>query len=160
MQEAPKQRGGDIIRPFLLATAKGYTGHQEAGAGVAGLMEAALLVQHAAVQPAVSLRILNPHVHSALQGHAVSIARGGPYGVPSAHTDKQLLLGVSSFGAQGTNAHALVSGSRAAAAIPINTAGVVGESKWRTTICWVAPQVQVSSSRRPAKALFHHGSRH
>ena len=56
--------------PFLLATVKGYTGHQESGAGVAGLMEASVLVQHAVTAPALHLRHLNPHVHGALAGHA------------------------------------------------------------------------------------------
>ena len=56
-------------RPFLFATVKGFTGHQESGAGVAGLMEASLLVQHAAAPPALHLRHLNPHLHGALTGH-------------------------------------------------------------------------------------------
>ena len=56
-------------RPFLFATVKGYTGHQESGAGVAGLMEASLLVQHAAAPPALHLRHLNPHLHGALAAH-------------------------------------------------------------------------------------------
>ena len=55
---------------FLLATVKGYTGHQESGAGAAGLMEAALVAQHAAAAPALHLRHLNPHVDSALSSHA------------------------------------------------------------------------------------------
>ena len=43
------QEGARRKSAFIFATAKGYTGHQESGAGVAGLMEAALLAQHAAV---------------------------------------------------------------------------------------------------------------
>ena len=139
----PLQEGSRRPGPFLFSTAKGFTGHQEAGAGVAGLMEAALLVQHAAVGPAVSLRNLNPHVFGALQGHSVAIARGGPYAVPSSQRERPLLLGVSSFGAQGTNAHALVGGSGAAAALGVGSEGLAGGSHWRPVTCWVAPRFQV-----------------
>ena len=129
-------------RPFLLATVKGFTGHQESGAGVAGLQAAALLVQAAAVPPALHLRHLNPHVHGALAGHAVSIARGGPYGVPSAApAAAALTVGVSSFGAQGTNAHALLGGSGAAATIDSAAAGQPAPA-WRRSRCYVAPAVQ------------------
>lgn len=64
VQEGARQR-----RPFLLATVKGATGHQESGAGVAGLMAASVLVQAGAVPPALHLRHLNLHVHGALAGH-------------------------------------------------------------------------------------------
>ena len=128
-------------RPFLFATVKGFTGHQESGAGVAGLQAASMLVQAAAVPAALHLRHLNPHVFGALAGHAVSIARGGPHGVPAAHPGSPLLVGVSSFGAQGTNAHALMSGSGAAAVIGASGAGQPATA-WRRSRCYVAPAVQ------------------
>jgi len=132
---APKQR-----RPFLFATVKGFTGHQESGAGAAGLQAASVLVQAAAVPAALHLRNLNPHVFGALAGHAVSIARGGPYGVPAGQPGSSaLMVGVSSFGAQGTNAHALMAGSGAAAVIG---AAEAGQTAWRRSRCYVAPAVQ------------------
>lgn len=137
------QEGAGRASPFIFSTAKGFTGHQESGAGVAGLMEASLLVQHAALPPAVNLRNLNPHVHGALSSHAVTIARGGPYGAPSAQRDRALMLGVSSFGAQGTNAHALVAGSGAATAIAVNGDGLVGGAQWSCASYWVTPRIQV-----------------
>ena len=128
-------------RPFLFATVKGFTGHQESGAGVAGLQAASVLVQAAAAPAALHLRHLNPHVFGALAGHAVSIARGGPFGVPVGQPGSSLLVGVSSFGAQGTNAHALMAGSGAAA---VTNASAVGQTMtaWRRSRCYVAPAVQ------------------
>lgn len=106
---------------------------------MAGLQAAALLVQAAVAPPALHLRHLNPHVHGALAGHAVAIARGGPAGVPSAAA--ALTVGVSSFGAQGTNAHALLAGSGVAAAIDSAAAGQRSPA-WRRSRCYVAPAVQ------------------
>ena len=143
LQEGVPRKGG-----FVLATAKGYTGHQEAGAGVAGLMEASLLIQHAAVPPALHVRHLNPHVHGALRGHAVAVARGGPLGMPSSRADgRQLVLGVSSFGAQGTNAHALVASSREHAAIAADSCSNSLSRLWQPSYCYVAPPVQALLTR-------------
>ena len=62
---------------------KGHTGHSEAAAGVAGLMEAAMLAYHACTAPALHLRTLNPHVAGLVaNSQGASIARGGPYAVP------------------------------------------------------------------------------
>lgn len=138
------QEGAPKRRAFLFSTVKGLTGHQESGAGVAGLQAASLLVQAASAPPALHLRHLNPHVHGALTGHAVSIARGGPYGVPHTQPSNALMLGVSSFGAQGTNAHALLAGSGSGSAA---SAEIVGASQqqppaWRRARCYVAPAVQ------------------
>lgn len=100
-----------------------------------------MLVQAAAAPAALHLRHLNPHVFGALSGHAVSIPRGGPYGVPVGQPGSSLLVGVSSFGAQGTNAHALMAGSGAAAEI---SASAIGQTMtaWRRSRCYVAPAVQ------------------
>ncbi len=127
---------------FTLATVKGFTGHQESGAGVAGIMEAALLVQHASVPPALHLRHLNPHVRAPLAAKAVAIARGGPHALPLAAANRRLAVGVSSFGAQGTNAHALVGG--AASHATVHTGAVAADPQmWRRSYCWVAPRAHV-----------------
>jgi len=132
--------GGSAPIPFVFSTVKGYTGHQESAAGAVGLMEAAQLVQLHAVAPALQLRNLNPHVHGSLAHQPVSIARGGPYAVPSKQQNGRLLIGVSSFGAQGTNAHALVSGS--GAPVTLNSGTTVFPLVWRSSRCWVAPRIQ------------------
>lgn len=118
---------------------KGYTGHQEAGAGVAGLMEALNLASFSSIPPALHLRNLNPHVAATLQGRAVGIARGGPAPVGQVSPAGLLVTGVSSFGAQGTNAHALVRGTD-------NTVVAVREGRraeLQTSRYWVAPAAQV-----------------
>ena len=108
--------------PYVFSTVKGYSGHQGAGA-TAGIIEAVLAVSHAAVAPALHLRTLNPHIVNTLEqsgtAAGVGLARGGPYGVPATRAtvssdttsvDTGLRMGVSSFGANGTNAHVIVAG--------------------------------------------------
>ena len=131
--------------PLTLATVKGYTGHQEAGAGVASLMEALNLVSHSSVPPALHLRTLNPHVAATLHGRAVGIARGGPAPLGQVSADGLLVTGVSSFGAQGTNAHAIVRGSNDAR----GSAGRRGEVRLQTARCWVASAMQVNQPFSP-----------
>jgi thioesterase domain-containing protein len=130
-------------KPFFFATVKGYTGHQESGAGVAGLMEAAVLAQHAALPPALHLRNLNPHTFGALSVHAVAIGRGGPSALPMISGERRLQLGVSSFGAQGTNAHAVVAGSGAPASIVekklMSATGDGNNNNWKLSRLWVCP---------------------
>ena len=130
--------------PLTLATVKGYTGHQEAGAGVAGLMEALNLVSHASVPPALHLRTLNPHVTVTLQGRTVGIARGGPAPMGQAPAHGLLVTGVSSFGAQGTNAHALVRGTSCDGGMDVRGRHEVLLQRGR---CWVVPETQVSKSK-------------
>ena len=121
----------------MFSTVKGYTGHQESAAGAVLLMEASQLVQRRAVPPALHLRNLNPHVHGTLAHHDVSIARGGPLPASCKQSDGRLLIGVSSFGAQGTNAHALVGSSLADTTMPTND-----DIPWKSMRYWVAPPLQ------------------
>lgn len=123
--------------PFLMATVKGYTGHQEAAAGIVGLMEASQLLQVSSTAPALHISNLNPHVSSVISRQAASIARGGPYGLPSTQSDRCLLVGVSSFGAQGTNAHALMSGSNTETVLQEPTNENEARKISQKTRCWI-----------------------
>ena len=134
-------QGEERQQPLSLATVKGYTGHQEAGAGVAGLMEALNLVSLSSIPPALHLRNLNPHVAATLQGRAVGIARGGPAPLGQVSASGLLVTGVSSFGAQGTNAHALVRGANSVVAVREGY-----RADLQTSRCWVAPPAQVHTS--------------
>lgn len=138
------QEGQNREVPFFFATVKGYTGHQESAAGAVGLIEATQLVQRHALPPALHLRNLNPHVHGSLARCSVSIARGGPYAAPSTYLEGRLLVGVSSFGAQGTNAHALVcgTGTSSVLATPNNSNSGNNTIPWNSARFWVAPQIQ------------------
>lgn len=131
-------QGAERQQPLSLATVKGYTGHQEAGAGVAGLMEALNLVSLSSIPPALHLRNLNPHVAATLQGRAVGIARGGPAPVGQTSASGLLVTGVSSFGAQGTNVHALVRGTNSVVSMRERHTAQLQTSRY-----WVVPASQV-----------------
>lgn len=61
--------------------------------------------------------------------------------MPSGQANSVLLLGVSSFGAQGTNAHALLSGTGTPAVIGAFGAGQAAPA-WRRLCCYAAPPAQ------------------
>lgn len=148
------------VAPFVWASIKGCTGHQEAAAGVVEMMETIGMLSHMYLPPAVNLRNLNPLLEAALGGGGSSmVARGGPMGLPLAGAegsrsgstggvDCRTAFGVSSFGAQGTNAHALLSSpltsgaaalAVAAGAPSLKSNGHSGDIPWVTRRLWVAP---------------------
>ena len=117
---------------------KGYTGHQESAAGAVGIVEAVQLVSRRAMPPALHLRHLNPHVYGAIGRNSVMIARGGPLGVPSTDVQAQPYIGISSFGAQGTNAHALLLGGSVGSCLETIDRP---RDHWKLSRMWVAPRV-------------------
>ena len=89
----------------------------------------------------------------------MSIARGGPFGLPHrSAAATSLAVGVSSFGAQGTNAHALLSASGAPAVIYIGSGSQ--PLAWQRSCCYVAPAVQqlLSSCLLPKRSRSGGGS--
>jgi len=89
--------------PLALGAVKANLGHLEAAAGIAGLIKAVLVLQHAEVPPQPNYEKPNPH----LNWNELPIA------IPTAPTafgksDRPLVAGVSSFGFSGTNAHMLL----------------------------------------------------
>lgn len=123
-------------RPLLLHTCKGATGHQEAASGIASLQEALAVLHHHATAPALHLVTLNPHVETAMTGRATQVARQGQ---PVAFSSAPVAMGVSSFGAQGTNAHAvLVGGGGGMTGIPKQ-----GRARWQSNRFWALAPVQV-----------------
>ncbi|MFL9875924.1 amino acid adenylation domain-containing protein [Paraburkholderia megapolitana] len=88
--------------PCLLGSLKSSIGHLDAAAGVAGLIKAALTVEHGIVPPTLHLDTPNP----LLQEHA---ARFRAATAPTLWPGKQARrAGISSFGIGGTNAHCIV----------------------------------------------------
>lgn len=124
----------------MLATVKGYMGHQESAAGAVGLVEAMQVINRSCMAPALHIRHLNPHVYGALRGQKVLIARSGPVSTASEQVDGSTWIGVSSFGAQGTNAHAILRGS-SSVEIVID-AKLEEKSPWKLQRMWVAPFVK------------------
>ncbi|GHH83872.1 polyketide synthase [Streptomyces sulfonofaciens] len=89
--------------PCSLGSVKTNIGHLEPAAGIAGLIKAALSIHHRTIAPTLHLRTLNPLM--SLDGTRFLIpTRTRPWEAP----DAQRNAAVSSFGAGGTNAHAVL----------------------------------------------------
>ncbi|MFF4097182.1 acyltransferase domain-containing protein [Streptomyces sp. NPDC001834] len=88
--------------PVRLGTLKANIGHLEGAAGVAGLVKAALVMNHGVVPPCVLSGGTNPHIDLDALNLALPLA---PVCLPSG---EPFLGGVSSFGWGGTNAHVVV----------------------------------------------------
>mmetsp|Transcript_105544 Transcript_105544/g.293885 ORF Transcript_105544/g.293885 Transcript_105544/m.293885 type:complete len:1262 (-) Transcript_105544:214-3999(-) len=87
--------------PIVLTSSKSNIGHLEANAGTTGLFKCILMSKYGVGLPNCHLRTLNPHLDTS----------GWPtYMISECHDYNQQtgLVGVSSFGVSGTNAHAEV----------------------------------------------------
>ncbi len=97
-----KQHKAD--QDIVLTSVKAGVGHQEAAAGVAGLLKASICVATRKVGPQAWLETINPELKldesplKIIQGEAVEIG----------HTDRPTVSAVNSFGYGGTNAHVVV----------------------------------------------------
>ncbi|MBS2549393.1 acyltransferase domain-containing protein [Catenulispora sp. NL8] len=89
--------------PCALSSIKTNIGHLEAGAGLAGLIKAALSIHHRVLVPHLYLEQINPHI--SLDGTRLFIpTTRQDWDVP----DERRHAAVSSFGAGGTNAHVVL----------------------------------------------------
>ncbi|WP_275657259.1 type I polyketide synthase [Streptomyces sp. F-1] len=93
--------GGE--RTLRCGSVKTNIGHAEAAAGIAGLIKAVLIARHGVI-PA-SLHLTDPHPLLTGERPAVSVVTEN---TPLDKAGPQALLGVSSFGLSGTNAHVVV----------------------------------------------------
>jgi acyl transferase domain-containing protein/aryl carrier-like protein len=102
LQEAVGKHRADG-QPLLVGSVKTNIGHLESAAGVAGLVKLVLALEHGEIPPHLHLDEPNPNVDwNALDIEVVTRARPWP-GDPA-----DRLGAISSFGASGTNAHAIV----------------------------------------------------
>lgn len=100
--------------PLLVGSVKTNIGHLEAGAGVAGLIKAALVVKHGFI-PA-NLHLQTPTRHVSLADLKIDIpARGRPF----PDCDRRV-AGVNSFGFGGTNAHVVLADPPSADHAPVH----------------------------------------
>jgi acyl transferase domain-containing protein/acyl carrier protein len=95
--------------PLLIGSVKTNIGHLEAGAGVAGLIKAALVVKHGYI-PA-NLHLQTPTRHVSLAELKIDVPGTGR---PFPHYERRI-VGVNSFGFGGTNAHVVLAESTAPA---------------------------------------------
>ena len=102
---------GDSLRvePLPVGSLKSNLGHLEAGAGVAALMKAALMVRHGEFVPSLHVVQPNPRVNWEQLGVRVETRR-------TPWPEDRRLAGVSSFGMSGTNVHLILESPPAAGA--------------------------------------------
>nr|VFJ45213.1 MAG: Acyl transferase domain-containing protein [Candidatus Kentron sp. DK] len=93
--------------PLVIASVKTNFGHLESAAGVTSLMKAVLALRHEAIPPHLHFKEPNPHIDW----------NGLPFRIPVAleswprgrkQDGKRRIVGVSSFGMSGTNAHIIL----------------------------------------------------
>ena len=102
--------------PLLIGSVKTNIGHLEAGAGVAGLIKAALAVQHGTLPASLHLRTPSSAL-AELNLDVVTATRPFPGGT-------RRVAGVNSFGFGGTNAHVVI-------AAPPSTNDAAGQPECR-----------------------------
>ena len=85
---------------FVIGSIKTNIGHLEAASGIAGLIKAALALQHRQIPPHLNFNVPNPHVPWELLPITVPTES-----MPFPSCGGRHIAGVSSFGFSGTNAH-------------------------------------------------------
>ena len=117
-------------RPLLTGSVKSNIGHAEAAAGIAGMIKAVLIARHGVLPASLHCEQPSPVIADGQLSVAV-VTRNQPL-APMGGT---ALIGVSSFGISGTNAHAVI-GEYRVPAVPAPAAADPGE-----------PQLLVLSAR-------------
>ena len=84
-----------------LGSGKANVGHAEPAAGATGMLKLALQLQHALIAPNAHLRLLNPHVGSAIGGLSCALSQQAQSSVAAVGAAG----GVSSFGYSGSLCH-------------------------------------------------------
>ncbi|MDL2078283.1 thioester reductase domain-containing protein [Streptomyces sp. GXMU-J15] len=92
-------------KPLKVGSIKTNIGHLESAAGIAGVLKLVLALQHGELPPHLHFNEPNPNVDWGRLNVEVT-KDGGPWGATG---DRPRIGGISSFGASGTNAHAVIS---------------------------------------------------
>jgi acyl transferase domain-containing protein/NADPH:quinone reductase-like Zn-dependent oxidoreductase/NAD(P)-dependent dehydrogenase (short-subunit alcohol dehydrogenase family)/acyl carrier protein len=103
-------------RPLLIGSVKSNLGHLEVASGLAGLVKAMLCLEHREIPPTIHLDTLNPNIDF-VGWNLRPVADPTPL-----DPERQLVIGVSSFGFGGANAHVILGspnvGARPAPGVP------------------------------------------
>jgi pimaricinolide synthase PimS1 len=91
--------------PLRVGSVKTNIGHLEGAAGIAGLIKAALCIDHGEIPPSLNFETPSPRIRLDKLNLSVQQALG-----PWPQTGRPFLAGVNSFGMGGTNCHAIVAG--------------------------------------------------
>jgi acyl-CoA synthetase (AMP-forming)/AMP-acid ligase II/3-oxoacyl-(acyl-carrier-protein) synthase/thioesterase domain-containing protein/acyl carrier protein len=94
----------DGARPLIVGSVKTNVGHLESAAGAAGLMKAALAIEHGEIPAHLHCRSLNPLLEPLASSFTIP-ARTQPW---PATPERRRVAGVTSMGLSGTNVHVVI----------------------------------------------------
>ncbi|GAB2749605.1 type I polyketide synthase [Kitasatospora kifunensis] len=146
--------GREPGRPLLTGSVKSNLGHAEAAAGMAGLIKAVLIARHGVIPASLHLDrphelLTGPHAPLSVVTEARALDPLGP----------EALIGVSSFGLSGTNAHVVIGAVPAALAAgsrPADDAAAANETQPDSAQLLVLSARSATSLRRLAEAWAHY----
>ncbi|MCA9970397.1 MAG: SDR family NAD(P)-dependent oxidoreductase, partial [Anaerolineales bacterium] len=107
-------QGRPADRPLLIGSVKTNIGHLEEGAGVASLIKVTLALRHGVIPPSLNYDNPNPYIPWDQLPVQVNTALR-----PFPEVDGRRLVGISSFGWSGTNAHIVVEAAPPVAPQPV-----------------------------------------
>ncbi|MDP5117797.1 MAG: polyketide synthase, partial [Prochlorococcaceae cyanobacterium MAG_34] len=105
--------GRPADQPCRVGSVKTNLGHSETAAGITGLIKAALCIQHRQLPPSLHFREASPTLD--LSGLKLQVQTKLE---PMPRPDQPAVVGVSSFGFGGTNAHVVLAEAPVAAGAP------------------------------------------
>eukprot|EP00963_Diacronema_lutheri_P009971 scaffold941_cov454-Pavlova_lutheri.AAC.1 len=130
--------GAGASNGFFFSSVKGFSGHEEAAAGAVLLLHCANVLHRMALCPMLHLRSLNEHVKASLGRKGTPLRYRFPREAEMLpRTTNTVAMSVSSFAAQGTNAHAILSKDFASS----SSNHGLDSRLWKRTRCWIAPRI-------------------
>lgn len=106
--------GRSAANPLYVGSVKSNVGHLEPASGLAGLVKCLLALKRRTLPPSLPPEVPNPQLHLEERGLRVVVEP-----TPLPDCGRPLVMGVSSFGFGGTNAHATLAEYRDSAALPL-----------------------------------------